>query len=152
MLGEAVAMPPALHGDALAQRFGMALLDVLALALEMQDMQEMAVQPRSGRDLHGRIQACILDNLGSPELSLQWLAQQHHVSPRTVTRAFARRNQTPMGLVWQLRLQASRQALLQGRYSSVTEAAFAHGFSDAAHFSRAFRKAFGCTPRSLLAS
>lgn len=142
-------MPPAPHGDALAQRFGMALLDVLALALEM---QEMAVQPRSERDLHGRIQAFIQDNLGSPELSLQWLAQQHNVSPRTVTRAFARHNQTPMGLLWQLRLQASRQALMQGRCSSVTEAAFAHGFSDAAHFSRAFRKAFGCTPRSLLAA
>ncbi|WP_289240908.1 helix-turn-helix domain-containing protein [Delftia sp.] len=69
-----------------------------------------------------------------------------------MTRAFARHNQTPMGLVWQLRLQASRQALMQGRCSSVTEAAFAHGFSDAAHFSRAFRKAFGCTPRSLLAA
>ncbi|WP_289240907.1 AraC family ligand binding domain-containing protein [Delftia sp.] len=46
MLGEAMAMPPAPHGDALAQRFGMALLDVLALALEM---QEMAVQPRAER-------------------------------------------------------------------------------------------------------
>ena len=40
MLGEAIAMPPAPHGDALAQRFGMALLDVLALALEMQEMAD----------------------------------------------------------------------------------------------------------------
>ncbi|WP_027015396.1 helix-turn-helix domain-containing protein [Comamonas composti] len=149
MLGEAMALPESAQSEPLARRFGMLLLDVLALALEM---QVPAHQPRARRDLHGRIQAYILNHLGSTELSLQTLAQQHHVSPRTVTRAFARHGQSPMGLVWQLRLEASRQALLDGRCTSVTEAAFVHGFSDAAHFSRAFRKAFGCTPRSLLAA
>lgn len=58
--------------------------------------------------------------------------------------------QTPMGVVWQLRLDASHRALAEGRARSVTEAAFDHGFSDVSHFSRTFRKTFGCAPHTLM--
>lgn len=150
MLRDAMASQLLQQDAAVAQRFSMALLDVLALTLEVGSPPGAAGGSAAERDLYRRIHAYILENLGCAQMSLDTLARQHHVCARTVTRAFARHNQTPMGLVWQLRLQASRQALLQGRCTSVTEAAFAHGFSDAAHFSRAFRKAFGCMPSSLL--
>ncbi|HFP9258394.1 TPA: helix-turn-helix domain-containing protein, partial [Klebsiella michiganensis] len=57
---------------------------------------------------------------------------------------------TPMAVIWQERLRASREALERGRVSSVSQAALDFGFSDFSHFSHAFRKAFGISPRSLL--
>jgi len=36
--------------------------------------------------------------------------------------------------------------------SSVSRIAFSWGFNDAAHFSRAFRARFGCSPRELRAA
>jgi AraC-like DNA-binding protein len=53
-------------------------------------------------------------------------------------------------VIWQERLQASREAIERGRVSSVSQAALDFGFSDFSHFSHAFRKAFGISPRSLL--
>lgn len=77
------------------------------------------------------------------------LANAHHVSSRTVSRLFAAQGTTPMNTLWQLRLTASRKALLEGRARSITEVAIDHGFKDVSHFSQAFRKAFGCSPTSL---
>ena len=67
-----------------------------------------------------------------------------------VLRHFARHKKTPMAVIWQERLRASREALERGRVSSVSQAALDFGFSDFSHFSHAFRKAFGISPRSLL--
>ncbi|KQP41587.1 helix-turn-helix domain-containing protein [Pseudorhodoferax sp. Leaf274] len=132
-----------------AERFGSTLLDLLGLVLEFQaDVQERPAE----RDLHARMSAYVQRYFLEPGLCLQTIADAHHVSTRTVTRAFARHGHTPMGMVWQLRLQASRQALAEGRARSVTEAAFDHGFSDVSHYSRAFRKAFGSAPHLLLRS
>lgn len=130
-----------------AAQFGTTLLDLLGLMLEFQqERQECA----SERGLHGRIAAYIRGHFLDPELTLQTLARAHGISVRTVTRAFARQPQGAMGLVWQLRLQASRQALMEGRARNVTEAAFDHGFADLSHFSHAFHRAFGVRPSALL--
>jgi AraC-like DNA-binding protein len=131
-----------------AQQFGSTLLDLLGLALEFQ--ADDSTEPPAVRDLHGHMSAYIQRHFLDPNLCLQTLADAHHVSTRTVTRAFAKQQQTPMALVWQLRLQASRRALMEGSARNVTEAALDHGFSDVSHFCQAFRKAFGCTPSSLL--
>ena len=130
-----------------ASQFGSTLLDLVALMLEVRMGKDATPHEY---DLYARISSYIEQHFGDPTLSLESLAEVHHVSSRTVTRAFARRDQTPMTFVWKLRLQASRLALTEGRSRSVTEAAFEHGFSDVSHFSRAFRKSFGCTPQSLL--
>lgn len=130
-----------------ASQFGSTLLDMVAVALEVH--MGSGAEPRE-HDLHARVVAYIQRHFEDAGLSLESIAGAHNVSSRTVTRAFARRDQTPMALVWQLRLEASRRALAEGRSRSVTEAAFDHGFSDVSHFSRAFRKYFGCAPHTLL--
>ncbi|RYF33610.1 MAG: helix-turn-helix domain-containing protein [Comamonadaceae bacterium] len=132
---------------AVTEQFGRTFLDLLAVTLELQ-LGDDEVPVR--RDLHGRLMAFIHQHLSDTDLSLETLADAHHVSSRTVTRAFAGHDQTAMGAVWQARLHASRSALLEGRSRTVTEAAFDHGFSDVSHYGRAFRKAFGCAPHTLI--
>jgi len=118
-------------------RLGSALIDLAAVMLECQ--LEEGASPGE-RDLYHRMLAYVERHFENA----------HHVSSRTVTRVFARHRQTPMGVVWSVRLQASRLALQEGRSRSVTQAALDHGFSDASHFSRAFRKAFGCAPHTVM--
>jgi AraC-like DNA-binding protein len=50
-------------------------------------------------------------------------------------------------VLW-LRLQCGARELARGR--SVADAAYAAGFSDAAHFTRTFRRMIGATPRQVL--
>ena len=50
-------------------------------------------------------------------------------------------------VLW-LRLQCGARELARG--TSVAEAAYAARFSDAAHFTRTFRRMIGATPRQLL--
>ncbi len=130
-----------------AAQLGSTLLDLAAVALEFKIND---VEPFIESGLYGRILAFIERNFEDPDLCLESLARAHQVSSRTITRAFARHGQTPMSVVWQKRLEASRLSLVEGRSSSVTAAAFDYGFSDLSHFSRAFRKAFGCAPHSLM--
>ncbi|AFT70450.1 Putative transcriptional regulator [Alloalcanivorax dieselolei B5] len=147
MIQQAAALEVSDDRTGAAEQFGRALLDLAAVALEWQgEFLDGAVE----NDLHARLCRFIEAHFEDPSLSLVALAHAHHVSPRTVTRAFARHDQTAMGMVWHVRLQASRRALEEGRVASVTEAAFHHGFTDVSHFSRAFRRAFGRAPHTLL--
>ncbi|MBR7487346.1 helix-turn-helix domain-containing protein, partial [Klebsiella pneumoniae] len=76
-----------------------------------------------------RMMNYIRRQLVDPDLNIESLARAHHVSVRTVTRAFARHKKTPMAVIWQERLQASREAIERGRVSSVSQAALDFGFS-----------------------
>jgi AraC-like DNA-binding protein len=89
-------------------------------------------------------------NLDCQELTPERLAAAGAISVRTLNRLFAVLGTTPMRWVWSERLEASRAALAQGQVRSVTEAAFAHGFSELAHFSRSFKRTFGFNPQKLL--
>jgi AraC-like DNA-binding protein len=56
---------------------------------------------------------------------------------------------SPSQYLWSRRLEACSRELLDPRRAkvSVAEIAFKWGFNDAAHFSRAFRDRFNCSPR-----
>ena len=129
------------------QRYGAALIEVLAISLKVNDESMRTL--RCG-DLFSRIQAYIYENFNDPDLSLPSIARAHHVSERTVTRVFALHSQTPMKVVRAARLAASHRALAEGSTRSVTAAALDCGFADLSHFSRVFRSAYGCTPQSVL--
>ncbi|KTT02051.1 AraC family transcriptional regulator [Pseudomonas oryzihabitans] len=146
MLRQAADGSPALEDETYALRFSQTLLDLLVLSLELQGSERAVAE----RDLYPRLMNHVLRHLSDPQLNLESVAQAHHVSTRTVTRAFARHQKTLMSVILQERLLASRQAMEQGRCRSVSQAALDFGFSDFSHFSRAFRKAFGVAPHSLL--
>lgn len=137
---------PGLQEPAISGRFSQTVLDLLVLSLELQDGD----RTNSERDLYARMMNYILRHLTEHDLNIERLAQAHHVSSRTVTRAFARHQKAPMSVIWQQRLQASREAIEKGNVRSVSQAALEYGFSDFSHFSHAFRKAFGIAPHTLM--
>lgn len=146
MLLQAAATPPGLQDAEISKRFSQTMLDLLVLSLELQDLEKTNAE----LDLYARVMNYIRLHLSDPNLTIERIAQAHHVSTRTITRAFARHQKTPVSVIWQERLQASREAIENGHVRSVSQVALDHGFSDFSHFSHAFRKAFGVAPQTLL--
>lgn len=146
MLRQATGTPAILKDDGLGSRYAETLLDLLVISLELQDLKTTHVE----LDLYGRSMNYIRQHLSDSDLSIERLAQVHHVSTRTVTRAFARYQKTPVAEIWKERLNASRDAIERGRVRSISQAALDFGFSDFSHYSHAFKKAFGVTPQTLL--
>ncbi len=146
MLRQAASTPESLQDEHIAKRYSAALIDLLVISLELQDLNTTHQE----LDLYGRIMKYIQRHLTEPDLSIEVIAQAHNVSTRTVTRAFARYQKTPVAEIWKERLNASREAIERGQVRSVSQAALDFGFSDFSHFSHAFRKAFGVAPNTLL--
>lgn len=96
-----------------------------------------------------QIKAYIAEHLADPGLDVARIAGALKLSPSSVHRVFAGE---PCGVgewIWRQRLARLARDLadpaLRGR--SVSALAFALGFNDAAHVSRAFRARYGCSPR-----
>lgn len=92
--------------------------------------------------------AHIRENLRSP-LSVEALASVAHLSPRQFSRAFqAETGQTPAKAVEQIRLEAARFMIEEGRLAANVVAHEA-GFADRERMRRAFIRAFGSPPQAL---
>jgi AraC-like DNA-binding protein len=92
----------------------------------------------------------VLANLENPEMTIESIAAAQNLAPRTLHRLFSAEATTPIRWLWHQRLSASYNALAEGRIRNVTDAALSFGFTDLSHFSRAFRKAFGHPPHTLV--
>ena len=98
-----------------------------------------------------QIKALVRSRLADPELGVADIARALRLSPSTLHRAWAGEACSLSDWIWSQRLDAARRDLCEPALAarSVSEIAFSWGFSDAAHFSRAFRARFGCAPREL---
>jgi len=96
-----------------------------------------------------RIRRRIEDRLRDPTLTIESIAADLHMSVGHLHRLFKSQPQSPSQYMWNERLERCSRELLEAARSrvSVSEIAFSWGFNDAAHFSRAFRARFGCSPR-----
>ncbi len=81
-------------------------------------------------------------------LTLSQLAWHVGMSRYAICRLFQRRyGVSPMRWLWRYRMKAAREMILRCPDLSLTDVAFACGFSCSAHFSRCFKKAYGESPR-----
>jgi transcriptional regulator GlxA family with amidase domain len=98
-----------------------------------------------------RIQAALAyarQNLKAP-LSVVQLAGAAHLSPRQFSRAFrAETGQSPAKAVENLRLEAARLMMEQGRHP-IDAVANETGFADRERMRRAFLRAFGQPPQAI---
>ncbi|MGD9923427.1 MAG: helix-turn-helix domain-containing protein [Pseudorhodoplanes sp.] len=109
------------------------------------DHRDMAAAPsryEAALDFIGR-------SFSDPGLTPAAVAAHVGLSPRSLSRLFARNGRTIERSIWSRRLIAARDELADPRlrHRSITDVAFACGFNDAAHFSRSFLNAYGMTPR-----
>jgi len=89
-------------------------------------------------------------HLGEPTLTATQVAHAQHISRRRLDDIMRAAVGTPVtAQIWQRRLMQAASDLLDRRNASrtVTEIAFAAGFEAPAHFTRAFKRRYGCTPR-----
>ncbi|MCW3844928.1 helix-turn-helix domain-containing protein [Micromonospora yasonensis] len=92
-------------------------------------------------------------HLADPDLSPAAVAAAQHISLRTLHRLFADDGESVAGLIRRRRLERCRRDLLNPLLVDrpVHTVAACWGFRSSAHFSRAFRAAYGVSPRQLRA-
>jgi AraC-like DNA-binding protein len=127
------------------------IYDLVALALAAaQGRGEGAKAPLAALHSVLFVRACRMVDLrfGDPELGPDRIARQLGISTRLLQRIFAERGKTVMRHVFEERVNRAAKLLAapEAEHRSITDIAFACGFSDSAHFSRAFAARMDATP------
>jgi AraC-like DNA-binding protein len=107
---------------------------------------QSATQVAPGSALRSRLIALVDARLSDPELRTTAIADDLHVSARTVQNLFAAMGTTPGGYILDRRLARAAEMLDGHSDTSITTVAFDVGFNDSAYFARCFRQKFGTTP------
>lgn len=125
------------------------LIDLVVTALYGLMPPDIPTASAHRRSTTHRLKTFVNENLRDPGLSPARIAAAHGVSLRYLYDLFADEGITIAKYIMASRLERCRLDLEDTRLAarSVAEIAFAWGFNDAAHFSRAFRSRFGMTPR-----
>ncbi len=95
-----------------------------------------------------RVKVYINDNLGDPTLGAEQVAMANGLSSRYIAKLFEREGSSLMRYVLRRRLERCAAELLNPLHAGkrISELAFALGFNDLSHFSRAFRAFHGVSP------
>lgn len=119
----------------------------LLSAIEPRNPSPKLYRPEQLRWYARRVQAAqaVLDSEFAEPHSLSSLARRAGMSPFHFARIFSELNgQPPHRYLLQLRLNHARRLLLSGL--SVTQSCYDSGFANLSHFTRSFRRRFGCLP------
>lgn len=87
-------------------------------------------------------------HIDDPDLSPASISAHFNTSVRGLYRVMGAAGWTPASLIWSRRLERARELLTRGSgRAPIIDVALTCGFKDGAHFSRAYRKAFGHPPK-----
>ncbi|TDG01871.1 helix-turn-helix domain-containing protein [Paraburkholderia guartelaensis] len=131
-----------------------AVVDLIAANLRMHQPACGTMSSKLKRYQETRVKAFIKENATNSELTVSKVAEALDMSVSAIYRAFDGQHVSVAETIWLERLAAASMALRDHTLASksIKEIAFDSGFSEAAHFSRAFRQRFGVTPREFRAS
>ncbi len=136
-----------------AAQAGAMFLDLLAMAVGATASAREAARPTLRRAAFASICADIRAHLSDPGLDLAAIAARARIAPRTLQTLFQERGTSFTSYVLEQRLLlAERQLSRPAPDVSVTEVAYAVGFSDLSYFSRRFHRRFGLSPRDFRAA
>ncbi len=130
------------------------LTDLVTLLLG--PTRDAAEQARHGGARVARrqaVQADVRANLGNPELSVDWLARRHAISPSYIRSLFYDDGTSFTDFVAEARLARVADALRDPAmaHHTVAALALAAGFGDISWFNQLFRRRFGMTPSAMRA-
>ncbi|MCM0677000.1 helix-turn-helix domain-containing protein [Micromonospora phytophila] len=132
-----------------AARLDTIALDLIAgtLANRLNAEDDLPAEVRA-TGLRTRVEAFVRRHLDDPSLSPATVAAAHHISVRSLHRLFEGAPTTVAALIRTRRLERCFRDLADPRLGRlpVQEVARRWGFRDPAHFSRAFRAAYGLSP------
>lgn len=137
------------HAAEHGARLGTALLDLLTVALAGRLGRANKVPPDTRqRAMLRRVLRFIEDHLSEPALSPATIAAAHHISVRQLYKLFESEQTGVARWVQQRRLERCRRDLLAADAADQPVSAIAArwGLTNAAHFSRLFRAAYGVPP------
>ena len=137
------------HGRTDGTRLSAGLIDLLIVVLaERLDRVQAVSSATRRRALLASVLAFVDRRLADPQLSLRDIAAAHHISLRLLHKLFEEQGTSAGRWIKERRLERCRRDLLDPALGDLPASAIAlgWGFADAAHFSRAFREAYGRPP------
>jgi AraC family transcriptional activator of tynA and feaB len=136
----------------LDERTAEAAADVVLELLRAVVEPEMPEARAARREaLRVRARRYVRAHLPDPDLGPETIARALSVSVRTLHAVFSDTDESVAAMVRRARLARCREDLAEPTAGSVTEIAFRWGFSDATHFSHAFKREYGRSPREIRA-
>ena len=126
-----------------------AFTSLLVPALVQRENQAEIADSIAGNSLRSQAQQLIEESLTQPNLNPAALANRLHISVRQLYRLFEEQGDSVCRYIQRTRLQRSASDLSSPhlRRESITAIAYKWGFTDSAHFSRAFKKQFEQSPK-----
>ena len=103
--------------------------------------------PRRDEEFFQKFDSTIRENLNNPDLSNEWLAEKMNMSQSTLIRKIRKMLDTsPNNYIRMVRLMVAADLLKDMHGNSISDVAYAVGFSSVAYFAKCFRERYGMTP------
>lgn len=125
------------------------VLEIIGLLLQTLEKEATSSIVTSKNDhLHQTVQLIItyIENNYAQDLSIEQLATTYFISPTYLSKIFKEiTGYSPINYLIQVRLKQAYNLLLNDEFT-IKEIAKSVGYEDAYHFSKSFKKQYGCSP------